>query len=939
MALKPIEILINAKDNASGVFSSLQAKVASVGLAIGAYFGIKSFVGIIEGAAQFEQALSKVQAATGASAAEMAKLKQAAQDAGANTKFTSTEAADALTNLGKAGLSAADAINTLPAVLNLAQAGGVELGAASEYITKAVAGMGLAFSDAARVADVLALGANATNTSVEGLAQALSYVAPVAQASGLSLESTTAILGKLADAGIDASRSGTGLSNMLSQFKDPASTFKIALADAGITTNNFETALKQLAVAGPKGEKAILAVGLNAGPALRALLNQGMGALDELKVKLNNAAGSAAATAKIMQDNLAGSFKGLSSAWDTVKNVLGTPVLPVLKDGVDQLAGAFRSAVADGTIQKFGDAIATGFQAGIKWVREFIGTVDFAAVTARLQGFADSANEAFAKIGEYATNAGATVKIAVGGVQTAFATLMVTAGGVANAIVLMAQAGITSMEMLYRASEKVTFGKLREQYKAIADDFKLQAEAMGAASDAVSAQIRTSLDGIGTGLGNVQTGFNEVKTAITGAAGAAKEGGAAQAALNKELTAGAEAAAAVGVAYQKKTQADQAAKQAADEHRAAIAKLNAEYAAAIASGNLQLAAELQEKLNQKLREAAPAAKDAEEAAKLVAAAFTRMGIVSSQALIDQAANSKRDYEIIKNAGTSTAEDLSNAFKKAADDAIAANKGVAPSWVEAQAATRGYKIEVDAAGKSTLVLADAVERSAGSMRGASGVARSHAAAMREVGDSYSDAGAKAFAAQGQFLAAAAAQKSANTSKSSLTNSKPSENQYAWTRATIIDYLKEAGLEDKFAEELSKQFTKADGSVDYTATDAQKKWGGKYSTLPEALGKMVDYYKHNEKGKSEAANRQEFLNGAAGAGNRASSSAANKPSKAAAQTSGQATSSSAQSGGVFISNITIPGFGAAALGFSDAQSQAHGEEFIRQLAIARSTAAIR
>ena len=146
---------------------------------------------------------------------------------------------------------------------------------------------------------VLAKGANATNTSVEGLAQALSYAAPVANSLGLSLETTVAIIGKFADAGIDASRAGTALNSILSQFSNPASKYREELAAAGITTSNFEAALHQLAAAGPAGSKAILAVGQEAGPALRALLNQGMGALDELKTRLDSAAGSAAAQISI----------------------------------------------------------------------------------------------------------------------------------------------------------------------------------------------------------------------------------------------------------------------------------------------------------------------------------------------------------------------------------------------------------------------------------------------------------------------------------------------------------------------------------------------------------------------------------------------------------------------------------------------------------------
>jgi len=286
-------IVITARDDASAVFTSLQAKVAGVATAIAGYFGARLFGAAIGSARDFESAMSAVQAASGASGAELEKLRGAAEAAGATTKYTSVEAAGALENLAKAGLSATDAVQALPAVLDLAQAGGVELGTASEYLTKAVAGMGLSFAEAGRVADVLAMGANASNTSVDGLAQALSYAAPLANSLGLSLEQTVAIIGKFADAGIDAGRAGTALNSILAQFSDPASKFRGELAAAGITTGDFDQALRQLAAAGPAGQKAINAVGQEAGPALRALLNQGIGALDALKGKLDESAGSA----------------------------------------------------------------------------------------------------------------------------------------------------------------------------------------------------------------------------------------------------------------------------------------------------------------------------------------------------------------------------------------------------------------------------------------------------------------------------------------------------------------------------------------------------------------------------------------------------------------------------------------------------------------------
>ncbi|CAM3328194.1 phage tail tape measure protein [Polaromonas hydrogenivorans] len=696
MAMKPIEILINAKDNASAVFDSLRARVMAVGLAILSYFGVQAFAGVIKGAADLEEAMSRVQSATGASAAEMQVLRKAAEDAGANTKYTSAEAALALENLAKAGLSANDAIAALPAVLNLAQAGNIELGQASEFVTKAVMGLGLAFTDAGRVADVLALGANATNTSVTGLAEALSYAAPVANSLGLSLESTVAIIGKFADAGIDASRAGTALNSILSQFGDPASKFRQELGAAGITTNNFEEALHQLAKAGPTGAKAINAVGTEAGPALRALLNQGMGALDGLTSRLKSAEGSAAATAKVMQDNLNGSINGLSSAWDTVKNALGTPVLPVLKDGVDQLAGALKSAVADGTIGRFGEAIATAFQNGIKWVREFASQVNFTQVASDMRAFADRTGEVFTQIGAYATTAGDTVKLAYGvmsaGTSTVLGSIYALGSGFAT-VAANIQAGLAA---LYEASSKVTFGAVSQQYKAIAAEIRASSDATAASAQALGEQSRLAFLSVVDGAVLARDGF----MGLAGAASSIKPAvGAAAGAIDD-----------LGAKLEATRQKSQAAQKATDDKRVAdvaatvaVRQLKDEYAALVASGNLQAAAEKIKDINKALQDTPAAAKDAvkaaQDAAKATAEAFEALGISSQASLKQVASSASIYYERIKADGTSTAVDVANAFKAYAEKAIAANNGVATEAIKTEASMRGLEIQTDSAGKS------------------------------------------------------------------------------------------------------------------------------------------------------------------------------------------------------------------------------------------------
>ena len=939
MAFKPIEILINAKDNASAVFGSLQTKVVAVGAAIATYFGINAFVGVVKGAADLETALSRVQAATGASADEMAALRAAAEDAGATTKFTSTEAAGALENLAKAGLNSKDAIATLPAVLALAQAGDIELATASEYVTKAVMGMGLAFTDAGRVADVLAKGANATNTSVEGLAQALSYAAPVANSLGLSLETTVAIIGKFADAGIDASRAGTALNSILSQFADPASKFRNELAAAGITTNNFEKALYELAAAGPAGSKAILAVGTEAGPALRALLNQGMGALGDLTTQLKNAQGSAAATAEVMRNDLNGALGGLGAAWKLVKDTLGTPVLPVLKDGVDQLAAALRGAVADGTVKKFGDAIAAAFQAGIKWVREFLAAVDFNKVTEDLRGFADRTGEAFTQIGTYATNAGNIVQLAYGVMSAGFNAVLGVIYKVGEAFAGLVSHLQSGVALIMEGLSKISFGSVSAAFKSAADEVRLSAEATMAASDALGEKSRQAFLDMADGAQTARDGFDGLSRSFDAGGKAAADAQASISALAKETAAGAAAAAAAGAAYQTKANADLVAQQASDQHRAAIATLRAEYDALIAAGNLQEAAKKFQEIEKAQRGVAKAADDA---AAAIAAAYKDLGIVTDASLRETADRAKKNFDLLKASGTASAREIADGFADAAKKAIAANDGIAPSWVKAEAATRGYRVEVDEAGKATL---EAVQKATSGLgdvtqghRGAASAAREQVSSVQALGSAYTDAGAKAMAAQGQFLAAAQAQKNADTSASSITNRKPSEQQFVWTRSAIIDYLTQAGLEDVVAEELSKQFLNAQGGVDYEASSAQKRWAGKYGTLAEALGKVAEYSKYDEAGKIQAQDIVDRAKRDKEIRDRQRNPNAPAPSPTPAPAPGPGTGTG---GNTYINNITINGVGDWGMvrgqtRHTDADSAKTEVDLLRSLAQARGAA---
>lgn len=673
MANPVTRIIIAAKDEASAVFGSLQTKVAGVAAAIGGYFAGKFIFGDAIGSARdFERAMSSVQAASGATGEDLKTLRTAAEQAGTTTRYSSVEAAGALETLSKSGLSASQSVQALPAVLALAQAGGIELGAAADFVTKAVNGMGLSFGEAGRVADVLAQGANASSTSVDGLAGALSYAAPLAKSLGLSLEQTVAIIGKFADAGIDASRAGTALNSILAQFSDPASRFRRELADAGITTSDFDQALRQLAAAGPSGQRAINAVGQEAGPALRALLNQGMGALDELRGKLESSAGSAKAFGEVVSNNLDGAVKGLGSAWDATIIKLGTPVLDTLKGQVNAIAARLQEFVANGTATRFGESIRAAFESAGTWVAEFFGKIDFTTLATGLQAFAARAGEYFAIIGQRATQASAALQTAWGVMSAGVNAVMGALFKVAEAFSGVVSNILSGVALLNEGLARVTFGGVSERFRTMAEEIRTHAGAMWAVSEEFAQRSSAAFDGVVNGAETARAGWAKLTT------GAQESATAATAAMQQ-------------VAEQAGITADQLDALGANAEVSAGKVVQAGEVSAQAANGMS-------KLADGAKSAADKVRDAAASAEQIESAFKRLGVTSSAELQRTARNAQRDFEMIRDSGTASTRDIQSAFAAYAEKAIAANNGVADAAIRAQAAQLGLSVEADSSGR-------------------------------------------------------------------------------------------------------------------------------------------------------------------------------------------------------------------------------------------------
>ena len=281
--------------------------------------------------ANFDSAMSKVQAATHESAGNMELLRAAAIKAGADTAFSATEAADAITAMSKAGVSSKDILaGGLNGALSLASAGELDVAQSAEIAATAMTQFGLSGKDIPHIADLLAAGAGKAQGEVTDMAQALKYVGPVAHQMGISIEETTGAIAELASQGILGDQAGTSLRGMLSSLSSPSKqaakemeALGIQLYDAQGQFVGFNGVAEELhrTMSGLTNAERDQALGRLFGneqiTAARILYAGGAADVDKWTKGVNDA-NYAVDTAAIKMDNLAGDFEKLKGSLSTL---------------------------------------------------------------------------------------------------------------------------------------------------------------------------------------------------------------------------------------------------------------------------------------------------------------------------------------------------------------------------------------------------------------------------------------------------------------------------------------------------------------------------------------------------------------------------------------------------------------------------------------------
>ena len=294
-------------------------------------FGVSSFAVF----ANFEDAMAKVKAISGATAKEFKLLQENAEALGSSTRFTASEVANLQLNYSKLGFKPDEILKATEATLQLALATGEDLANSATVAAATLNGFGLEASETQRVVDVMAASFSGSALDLTKFQTAMATLAPVAKNAGVSFEGATGQLAVLTNTGIDASTAGTALRNIY-----------LTLAGSGMT---LQEALGQITNSTNKNATAFDLFGKR-GATVAAVLADNYKESIIFAEKFRNAGGTAAAMAKIMDNTAKGSMFRLKSAIEAVGISFGrslAPTITLIGDKIAIIAAKFSNLSAE----------------------------------------------------------------------------------------------------------------------------------------------------------------------------------------------------------------------------------------------------------------------------------------------------------------------------------------------------------------------------------------------------------------------------------------------------------------------------------------------------------------------------------------------------------------------------------------------------------------
>lgn len=311
----------------------------------------------VKAGTEYEAAMSRVKAISGATAEEFAALNEQALQLGKDTAFSASESAEGMENLASAGFAVNEIVAAMPGLLDLAASGGINVAEASDIASSALRGFGIDATDAGHVADVLAQVAADTNANVTDMGFALKYAAPPAKALGMSLEEVSAAVGIMSDSGIKGEQAGTTLRAALISLASPSQEAAALMKEIGFNAfdasgnmfafdqviANLQSSTKDLTQE-QKANALATIFGKNALSGMMTIIEAGPKKIKQLTTGFENSDGAAQAMAKTMLDNTKGSIEEMMGSLETAGITMSKVIAPVVIDvaeNVTELANSF----------------------------------------------------------------------------------------------------------------------------------------------------------------------------------------------------------------------------------------------------------------------------------------------------------------------------------------------------------------------------------------------------------------------------------------------------------------------------------------------------------------------------------------------------------------------------------------------------------------------
>ena len=424
----------------------------------------------IKTSSDFESAMSKVSAISGATGTDLNKLNKKAQEMGSKTKFSATEAANAFEYMAMAGWKTGDMLDGIEGIMNLAAASGEDLATTSDIVTDALTAFGLSAKDSGHFADVLAKTSSSANTNVSMLGESFKYVAPVAGALGYSAEDTAIALGLMANAGIKGSQAGTALRSSISRLVKPTDDAAAMMDKYGISLTNTDGTMKPLGEVmntlreklgglseAEQAQAAATLFGQEAMSGMLAIINASDSDYQSLTDSIYNADGAAQQMADTMLNNLSGQLTLLKSALEGLAIQFGEILMPYIKQFVGWLQNL---------VQKLQEMTPEQKEQIVKWAAFAAAIGPVLVVVGKLITGIGGVISAFGKIPAVISSAKAAftaVSAAIGGISAPVVAVVAVIGVLVAAFV-----------NLWKTNEE-----FRNNITAIWDGIKAKFEAFG----------------------------------------------------------------------------------------------------------------------------------------------------------------------------------------------------------------------------------------------------------------------------------------------------------------------------------------------------------------------------------------------------------------------------------------------------------------------------